>query len=208
MLSLNKESKRTSPLLSGSLVNKISDSLSPKSEYEKFIDSYILSPIYTVVDTANSAVGTVNNIVNDAGNTIANSVSNIGNNIPTPPSFNPIVQPINNTISAISNSATSIFEETEQVVRSENNIFYSIVESFRGNWFRIIMLVMIMFSTMFLIIANDVVKNKESDESEKDIKEKEKIQIKIRENMSNVKSYLDNNINKDNSFYVTKNSSL
>jgi hypothetical protein len=132
------------------------------------LSEYIISPIYTVS-------------------------SNIGNSISNVPSIitnNDIYNNVSTTISNIGDSTEQVYKSTLNTIRNDNNILMSIIESFRGNWFRILLVASIISLLMFLITAKNLNNNKHTEKE----KEKEKIQVQIREGLTNKEK---NNLLKD-----------
>lgn len=167
-----------------------------------FINSYILSPIYTVSKTvADTVVDTVKTPIEYIASPIlSNNQSSPLRSIASSPTTI-LSNGVQNSIESVGLAANSLYENTLDSVRSENNILNSIVDSFRGNWFRIIMLVGILFVSMILIIANDVTKVTKQEKQ----KEKEEIKLQIRENMATLRrnAMIANKQNKDYSYYVS-----
>lgn len=158
------------------------------NQEDSMLNNYIVSPIYTITRSIND---NVSSIIDDTTNSFSNMVSGVTDNVNT--IYSGTVESINNTIEDIpsipklesvkdiSIVASDLYKETLETVRSEKNILNVMIDSLRGNWFRIIMLVGILFVTMFLIIAKSVIRPVE----QKEIKEKEEVSIKITEGMEN-----------------------
>ena len=159
-----------------------------------FLSDYIMSPIYTFSNNIGNSIGNTIDTIGSVPSMVTNNnvVSSIGQAATSlGEGFQETTSYVGEAVSSVGQAATSLgevsnklYETSLKTVRSENNIIMKIIDSIRGDWFRILIVAGILSLILFLVIAKDVIVKKEPTKEEKQ-KEKEKIEIQIREGLTN-----------------------
>jgi hypothetical protein len=149
---------------------------------------YIISPIYSATETVSDNITkATDSISNGFASFTTDGLSTITSPITDGISSftSPIAENVSSTIDSLDKATENVFDTTMDTIRNEDNILMTLINSIIGNWFRILLVVGIIFLFMILITTKSVFKGLTSSEREKkEEREKETINLVVKEGLT------------------------